>query len=110
LLYVERTSEAKLGMKGRPKMFVSKKEWNKLQNKINRLESELLKLKSEQEITTDISEIKFAGPYPYRGFKTISLWRVVKMILSHLDLEITEEPTKEAKFNLVKRKLEESKE
>lgn len=91
-------------------MFVSKKEWNKLQNKINRLESELLELKSEQEIKTDISIIKFAGSFPYRSFKTIPLWRVVKMVLSYFNLEITEEPTKEAKFNLVKRKLEESKE
>jgi hypothetical protein len=84
-------------------MFISKKEWNKLQNRINRLES-------NQEIKTDISEIKFAGPYPCRGFKTISLWRVVKMILSYFNLEIAEEPAKEAEFNLVKRKLEDSKE
>jgi hypothetical protein len=81
-------------------MFVSKKEWNKLQNKVDRLESKLLELKSEQEIGTDISAIKFAGLLSYRGFKTIPLWRVVEMILSHLNLKITEEPAREAEFKL----------
>jgi hypothetical protein len=92
---------------GGPKMFVSKKEWNKLQNKVDRLESKLLELKSEQEIKIDISATKFSGLYPYRGFKTIPLWRAVKMILSHFNLKITEEPAKEAEFKLVA-KLEES--
>lgn len=110
MLYVKGTSQAKLGMKGRLKMFVSKKEWNKLQNKINRLESELLELKSNQEIETVIITTKFLGLYPYWDFKTIPLWRAVEMILSYLDLEITEEPAKEAEFNFVKRKPDESKE
>jgi hypothetical protein len=72
-------------------MFVSKKEWNKLQNKVDRLESKLLELKSEQEIKIDISTIKRIGSFTYLGFKTVPLRRVVK---------ITEDPAKEAEFKL----------
>jgi hypothetical protein len=81
-------------------MFVSKKEWNKLQNKVDRLESKLLELKSEQEIKIDISTIKRIGSFTYLGFKTVPLRRVVKMILSYLNLKITEDPAKEAEFKL----------
>jgi hypothetical protein len=87
-------------------MFVPRKKWNKLQNKIDRLESKLLELKSEQEIKTGISTIKFTDVLPYRGFKTVPLWLVMKMILSHLNLEITEEPAKEAKFKLAAKEPE----
>jgi hypothetical protein len=87
-------------------MLITQKDWNKLNIKVEELESKLLELKSEQEIKTGISTIKFTGMLSYRSFKTVPLRLVVKMILSHLNLEITEEPAKEAKFKLIAKKLE----
>ena len=88
-------------------MFISRKKWNELQEKIDKLERRQEEIEVNQEIKTGIHDgMEFIGCFKFPRYKTFSLKQAVIMILDHLNLKISEQPEQKAEFKLVKKDRE----
>jgi len=88
-------------------MFVSRKKWDELKERLYKLEQKQKELENGQKITTGLLDgYEYRGFMFFRKYKALSLKQAVKMIMEHLNLKISEQPEQKAKFELVKKDKE----